>query len=95
MNYFNKVTIVLTTNCTIYTMSYNFVIHATCLLKVMVYKYNELQMFGATKKLNCKASCKTPIFLIMWGHLMAVFHLKNVIWFEDLDLVLGLYIYHV
>jgi hypothetical protein len=77
-------------------MNYNSTTHATCLLEVMVYKYNELQMFSATKKLNYKVSCKTPIFLTMWGHLMAVFHLENVNFlFKDLDLVLGLYIYHV
>ncbi len=33
--------------------------------------YGELQVFDATQKLSCKASCKTPLFLmvksILWG----------------------------
>jgi hypothetical protein len=52
-------------SCIIYTMSYNFTTHATCLLKLMVYKYSELQMSFITQKLSCKASCKTPFFLIV------------------------------
>ncbi len=31
----------------------------------MAYKYNDLQMTGATQKLSCKASCKTPIFFML------------------------------
>ncbi len=48
-------------------MSCNFAIHATCLLALMTYKYNELQMSFATQKMSCKANCKTPIFLIVNG----------------------------
>ncbi len=43
-------------------MSCNFTIHASCPLALTTYKYNELQVFGATQKLNCKASCKTNLF---------------------------------
>jgi hypothetical protein len=39
--------------------------HATCPSTFTTYKYNELQTYFATQKLNCKASCKTPIFFIM------------------------------
>jgi len=48
-------------------MNYNFTIHATCPLAnaFMTYKYSELQVSSTTPKLNCKASCKTPVFLIM------------------------------
>ncbi len=56
--------VVLHKNCTIYTMSYNPTTHATCWLVFMAYKYSELQMSSTTQKLNCKASCKTPIFII-------------------------------
>jgi hypothetical protein len=52
-------------SCTIYTMSCNSTIHASCLLAFMVYKYSELQVCYAIKKLNYKASCKTFFFLIM------------------------------
>ncbi len=50
---------------TIYIVSCKFVTHATCLLALTLYKYNELQRSGATQKLNCKASCKTPFFFIV------------------------------
>jgi hypothetical protein len=30
-----------------------------------MYKYSELQVYDATKKLSCKASCKRPFFLIV------------------------------
>jgi hypothetical protein len=30
-----------------------------------MYKYNELQVSFTTKKLSCKASCKTPFFFIV------------------------------
>jgi hypothetical protein len=40
----------------------NSVIHVTCSLALTTYKYNELQMFGVTQKLSCKASYKTPFF---------------------------------
>jgi hypothetical protein len=52
-------------NCSIYTVSCNFVIHAICLLKLMMYKYSELQVSGVIQKLSCKASCKTPFFFIV------------------------------
>jgi hypothetical protein len=52
-------------NCTVYTVSCNFVTHASCLLKLMVYKYSELQVSDATQKLSCKASFKTPFFFIV------------------------------
>jgi hypothetical protein len=54
-------------NCTIYMMNYNSTIHATCLLALTMYKYSELQMSSTTQKLSCKASCKTPIFLVVNG----------------------------
>ncbi len=38
----------------------NFVIHATCPLTFMVYKYSKLEVSFATQKLSCKTSCKTP-----------------------------------
>jgi hypothetical protein len=40
-------------NCTIHTMSCNFVTHATCLLALTMYKYNELQMSYAEIELQC------------------------------------------
>jgi len=49
-------------SCTIYTASYNYATHATCLLTFMVYKYSELQMSFATQKLSCKANCKNKPF---------------------------------
>jgi hypothetical protein len=36
--------------------------HATCLLTLMAYKYNELQVSFAIQKLSYKASYKTPFF---------------------------------
>ncbi len=45
--------------------SCNFATHATCSLALMTYKYSELQMSFTTQKLSCKASCKTPFFLIL------------------------------
>jgi hypothetical protein len=51
-------------SCTIYTVSCNFAIHATCSLALMTYKYNELQMSFTIQKLSYKVSCKTPFFLI-------------------------------
>jgi len=53
-------------SCIIYTMTYNFATHATCPLALMTYKYNELQVFSTTQKLNYKASCKIPIFFIVF-----------------------------
>jgi hypothetical protein len=38
------------------------VAHATCSLKLMTYKYDELQVSFTTQKLSCKASCKTLFF---------------------------------
>ncbi len=52
-------------SCTIYIVSCNFVIHATCSLALTLYKYNELQVSGAIQKLSCKASCKTLLFIIV------------------------------
>jgi len=49
-------------NCIMYIMSYNSTIHATCLLTLTVYKYNKLQVFGATQKLSCKANCQKTFF---------------------------------
>jgi hypothetical protein len=46
-------------------VSYNFAIHATCLLAFTTYKYGELQVSNATQKLNCKANCKTPFFFMV------------------------------
>ncbi len=39
--------------------------HATCLLALMTYKYNELQVSSTTQKLSYKANCKTHFFLIV------------------------------
>jgi hypothetical protein len=55
-------------NCTIYTVSYNFITlatHAICMLAFMKYKYNELQVSCATQKLSYKANYKTLFFLIV------------------------------
>jgi hypothetical protein len=49
--------------CIVYIVNCNS-IHATRLLAFTTYKYNELQMFGATQK----AGCKTPFFLIVNIH---------------------------
>jgi hypothetical protein len=43
-------------------MSCNFAIHATCLLTFIAYKYNELQVFVATQKLNCKPKLQNTPF---------------------------------
>jgi hypothetical protein len=63
MGYFDGVAM----SCTVYIVSCNFKIHATCLLTYMAYKYSEFQMSSLIQKLNCKASCETILFLIMWG----------------------------
>jgi len=39
----------VTMSCTVYTMNYNPATHATCLLALIMYKYSELQIFGATQ----------------------------------------------
>ncbi len=39
--------------------------HATYSLILIAYKYCKLQMSFAIQKLNCKAICKTPFFLIV------------------------------
>jgi hypothetical protein len=62
MGYFDKITL----SCTVYIVSCNFTIHATCLLTLMAYKYIEFQMPSAVQKLSCKASCETIYFFIMW-----------------------------
>jgi hypothetical protein len=49
-------------NYTIYMVNCNFTTRVTCLLKLVAYKYSELQMSFATQKLSCKASCKTPFY---------------------------------
>jgi hypothetical protein len=51
-------------SCIIYMMSCNSTIHATCLLALTTYKYSELQVFSTIQKLSCKASCKTPFFIV-------------------------------
>ncbi len=43
-------------------MNYNFVIHAIYSIALTMYKYNELQVFGATKNLSCEASYETFFF---------------------------------
>ncbi len=48
-------------------MSYNFAIHATCLVALTLYKYSELQVSSTVQKLSCKASYKTCFFLTMIG----------------------------
>jgi hypothetical protein len=53
-------------NCNVYMVNYNFTTHATYPLEFMVYKYSELQMSIVIENLNCKASCKTPLFLIVF-----------------------------
>ncbi len=55
-------------NCIAYMVNCNSAIHATCPWTLTVYKYNELQISFATQKLNYKANCKTPIFLIVPWH---------------------------
>jgi hypothetical protein len=52
-------------SCTICAVSCNFATHATCLLALTTYKYNELQVSSTTQKLSYKASCKTHFFLIV------------------------------
>jgi hypothetical protein len=52
-------------SCIVYTISCNFATHATCLLALTTYKYNELQMSTTTQQLSYKASYKTPFFLIV------------------------------
>jgi hypothetical protein len=44
MSCFKKVAIELTMSCIIYIVNWNFVIHVTCLLTFMTYKYNDLQV---------------------------------------------------
>jgi hypothetical protein len=48
--------------CFVNMVNYNFVIHATCPLTFITYKYSELQVFIAIQKLSCKVSCKTSFF---------------------------------
>jgi hypothetical protein len=49
-------------NCTIYIVSCNFAIHATCPLTLIVYKYNELQMVIATQKIELQSQSQKPFF---------------------------------
>ncbi len=46
-------------------VNYNSITHAIFPLTVTTYKYDELQLVIATQKLNCKASCRRPLILIM------------------------------
>jgi hypothetical protein len=64
------VLIELQLSCIVYMVSCNFATHATCLLKLMAYKYSELQASFATQKLSCKANCKTTFFSQsdIWKH---------------------------
>ncbi len=71
-------------NCTVYMMSCNFATHAICPLKIIMYKYNELQMFVATQKLRCKVSCKTSFFLIMIFDNLACVFANAMVLFVDL-----------
>jgi hypothetical protein len=50
----------------VYMVSCNFATHAICPLAFMTDKYNELEVSFATQKLSCKASYKTPVFLIVF-----------------------------
>ncbi len=43
-------------------MNGNSTTHATYILALIAYKYNELQMSSATQKLSYKANYKTSIF---------------------------------
>jgi len=65
-------------NCTIYIMSCNFTTHATCMLTLMTYKYNELQMSCQTQKLNCKANCKNNPFF--HSVLLGYVHVNDMIY---------------
>jgi len=53
---------------------------ATCLLTLIVYKYNELQMVIVTQKLSCKASHKRPFFFIMCISYPTTFPSLKVLW---------------
>jgi hypothetical protein len=55
----------------------------TCLLALTTYKYDELQISFATQKLNCKASYKTLIFLVVNVNLLLIFQRQNFIWFKE------------
>ncbi len=46
-------------------MSCNSITHVIGPLTLIAYKYSELQMSFVTQKLNYKANCKTPLFLIV------------------------------
>jgi hypothetical protein len=52
----------------VYMANCNSAIHATCLLAFMAYKYNELQMFGATQNRVARPIAKHPFFLIVNIH---------------------------
>jgi hypothetical protein len=47
---------------TVYTLNYNSTTHVSCSLAFTMYKYSELKVSSAIKKLSCKASYKTPLF---------------------------------
>jgi hypothetical protein len=61
MSWFDRVAM----SCIVYMVSCNSTIYATCPLALATYKYNEFQVSDATQFLSCKASCKTPLFLIV------------------------------
>jgi hypothetical protein len=61
-------------SCTIYTMSCNFAIHATCSLELMMYKCNELQMF--ITKLNYKCLLQNWITSVYYKIELQVFITK-------------------
>jgi len=67
-------------NYTIYIVSCNFAIHATCLLTLITYKYNELQVIIATQKLSYKANHKRPFFFIMCISYPITFPSSRVLW---------------
>jgi hypothetical protein len=50
---------------TIYTVTYNFAIHAIYPMALMMYKYSELQMSSATENLSHTTNCKTTFLLIV------------------------------
>jgi hypothetical protein len=59
------VLIQLQLNGIVYMVNCNFATHATCMLALMTYKYNELQVYFKIQKVSCKASCKIPLFFIV------------------------------
>jgi hypothetical protein len=58
------VLIELQLSCTIYMASCNFATHATCLLKLMAYKYSDLQVSFATQNWVTRPIAEQPSFFI-------------------------------